>query len=224
MKKLFRLAYLGLFIISIASCDKSQVTSDLSDQELGGPVFYSVSTVNGILDIEKIPISDLKTHLKSKSKARKVTNHSVNGLTKSSGGDQATFSAMQNNGGVHGNTHFSGSFLIDLKFDSECISVFDNNKAYWGGTVTVFEVAEPLPFPFGVGDQIYWSAIDNGEGSNSLPDEIGDAFILIPGGLVATDFGFDSWCDFTDLDYNGYIHPGGHGYYPGEKPTNVQVK
>ena len=211
--------------VFVSGCEKSELEQN-TDGTTGDKSFYRMTIVNDNIEVEAIDINALIEGREPSANAqRKEGDHNAMGLLKVAT-EMATFNAVKNNGGVNGNTHYSGAnFLIDVHFDSECLLVI-GNKAYWGGTITKWDVADPSLTPVGLGWRLYWSAIDNGEGSAASPDEFGDTFIVVPPGEISTDYGFDTWCDYADFDYNlddPSIPHSPHGYYPGDNPTNVQV-
>lgn len=228
-KHLFTLLIGALLIVFIYSCEKNELVDTKQEEVANKSELYRMSIVDNTIEVETLDKERIANFIQTKRNEnngiaqRNGNNHAVGMVNMEN--DMATFNAIQNNGGVHGNTHYSGEgFLIDVKFDSECLYILEN-KAYWGGTITVWEVADPNVVPFDVGWQIFWSAIDNGEGNDAAPDEIGDTFIIAPPDLDASVTGFSTWCEYADFDYNLYIenvhYP--HGHYPGDDPTNIQI-
>ena len=242
MKHFIKLAFIGILAVAITGCEDSQVTPNDAKQDVAGAVIYSITNVDGVFEADPIDLNKAKNSVPSKQVKPRNPNSSATGIYNFPpfGEDFLTFNftAMENPGGVHGSTHIVGSEgagLLDVWVDSDCILV-DGNQAFFGGVITDWTVTEELqdffdnvlggPYTgFGVGHQIYWSVQDNGEGANADPDGGGDAYIIVPEGVDAVENGFESWCEFTERDYDGEFHPPfTHGYLEGGVPSNVQVQ
>lgn len=227
MKNLIRLAVALFVVISVAACTSEQMESDAASMNI-----YVLSVDGGNYEVETLEADKFSEFVNKSIKSR-----SGGGVQSATGnvhddGYLATFNAISNNGGVHGKTSLCcDDFWVDVKFNSECLYVIEN-KAFWGGTITAWEVNDGGFFDFidpEEGWQLFWSAIDNGQGNNADPDLIGDALIIVPPpsfGFTPEEFGFESWCHFADADYNGEGPAGPdhtHGYVE-RGITNVQVK
>jgi hypothetical protein len=221
MKNLLRLSFLFFVVATIMSCDQAK-ESDLVKTDNAS--LYLLTIDDGKYSVEPIAVDAFKEYAKTKVGVR-GSNPSTNGIF-SAGDLMCTFSAMENNSGVHGNSHLSGdAFWMDVRVNSDCITVIDN-IAFWGGECTKWEVGDDRYDPIGLGWILVLSVKDNGEGNDSDPDEIGTAFIVAPPGSAPSDFQlpFDTWCDFAVADYDYEQGDHGHGYLPGQDPTNIQVK
>ena len=85
-------------------------------------------------------------------------------------GHTVTFSAMENNGGVHGAGRVTGPFFIELRWRTACIEVV-GNRATVAGELTYVELGDnPNNYPFSEGWLFYIAVEDNGEGANARPD------------------------------------------------------
>jgi hypothetical protein len=89
---------------------------------------------------------------------------------------QFAFSAVSNNGGVHGKLHIqltAGGLAIGFRGDVTCVSVDPVNRRAWiGGVITenlsedpAFQTARHQP-----GHDIWFRVLDSGEGSGAEPD------------------------------------------------------
>lgn len=103
-----------------------------------------------------------------------------------------SWSGTENNGGTHGSAELyksSSSGVFHFIFETECIMA-DGNEAVYGGTIT--EVIEKVGGPpFGIGWNLYFKVIDNGEGANAPADLYGNALIFSPTsqcGVYTPDF------------------------------------
>ena len=209
MKALSQFALLVLLSISMMSCDKEQEIST-SDHDTSDNILYKVKVQDGKANIEGIAVEPAE----EKQLSDRAQNHSANGHFTIQSGSSLSFSAMENNGGVHGQSHFNGAGnLIKAHFDSDCIVVV-GNQAYFGGEITQWEVVEgTLPEEWGLGWSIYFAVEDNGEGNNSDPDELGDNFFVAPPDDPPA-------CDAVYNAYEAFNIP----FNPGYPPTHVQVK
>ena len=209
MKNILLFALLGLLSLSLMSCDKEQEISH-SNNNGSDNILYKVHLQDGYTSIEGITVDQAK----GEQFNTRGQNHSSNGHFTIQSGSSLSFSAMENNGGVHGQSHFDGAGnLILAHFKSDCIVVVDN-QAYFGGEITQWEVVEgTLPEEWGVGWSMYFAVEDNGEGNNSESDELGASFFMAPPNDPPA-------CDAV---YNAYVNfniP----FNPGYHPTHVQVK
>ncbi len=221
MKNFMSLTLCCMLVLSILSCSHGIDTQQVQAEK---PTLYRLSVQNGQLKMEPITVDAFKALAKKQVQPRSSNNASANGIF-NLGNLMCTFSAMENNSGVHGNSHLTGDgFFQDVRIHSDCITVIEN-VAFWGGEITKWVVSNPGLFPYGEGWIFVLSAIDNGEGNNANPDEVGSAFIVAPPETVPSDFGlpFDTWCDFAVADYDYDQGDHGHFYVPGNDPTNIQV-
>ena len=218
------LFFLGaLTVLLISGCLKQDNVHVEDDKSEG--IFYVMSLQDNSYEVEKFEKSEFEKLELSPIESRNGNSSSATGMVQL-GTFQANFNAIQNNGGNHGNTHMSDNgefaFWLDVKFDSECLYIIDN-IAFWGGTITNWEVNDGGVLPFDVGWSLVWATVDNGEGANADPDEMGEALIIYPPNWNPDEFGYSTLCDASYGHYGGATPDGHtHGYMQGDM-VNSQV-
>ena len=189
MKNLLVLFLFGSLAIIISSCERSQDTLDLAEQATEdwneGGHFYGVNVSTGKGQVFTLNGDQLKSdysgvQLRSPVSANghyNVESPYVPGTSSIT----YTFSAGENNGGVHGhvNVHGLQEGISDFDMDVECILV-EGNRATIGGVITNVTV-DPGFTCFGccgadyqffaVGNNVLFAVEDNGEGAGAAPDK-----------------------------------------------------
>jgi len=185
MKKLIFLISFGFLI---TACSKEDPNDQIIEQTPDTINVLKVS--NGVSTWETLPANiDYQVE---------TTTPRIGGNSAHTHGEIAnfaTFSGTQNNGGAHGSAviYIPGQLHIILETSSVAIIGTDSNEAIYGGMVAevVFNNIPPPPPPppcptfpncppppppppcsnFDIGTYVYFSVTDNGQGTNSDPDE-----------------------------------------------------
>ena len=220
MKNLFFFLFFCLIFLCISACHWANNNENVRVESQS---LYLVHVHQGGITVAPVLTESIKDFSEAKIQPRSGNNPSTNGFF-NLGALMCTFSAIENNSGVHGNTHLTGDgFFQDVRFNSDCITVIDN-AAFWGGEITKWIVADPDLLPYDVGWIMVPAVRDNRQGNNDPPDEVGSTFVVAPPESLPSDFNlpFDTWCDFANAVYNG--EEGSPFYVPGADPTNIMVK
>jgi hypothetical protein len=111
-----------------------------------------------------------------------------------------SFHATQKDGTVRGS--FEGKCRpqdIEFHGNIDCL-VINGNEAIIGGANTQARMGPDATFPLDVGWRVWAKVRDNGEGSNSLPDEFTDVMTWYPDEATVTACGpypFEEWPDWV---------------------------
>ena len=178
-----------LALFFLFGCSKQEATMPF-EKFVPSETFDSVWILNSQTDSqnwEATSLDNLPKHAPDNITNRSNSAHSHGKLTISDGGETTIkFSGTQNNGGAHGNAEIiqtAGMFTAHFIVQTECVTVINNNEAIYGGVIT--EVLEnnfpPPPPPPGfpappcnpndLGNSVYFSVIDNGQGNNAPADQ-----------------------------------------------------
>lgn len=119
--------------------------------------------------VQLIPASALQKGSNSYLSPRTSANHSANGHFSPLEDYPGTFSAMQNNGGIHGNAILNLPWA-GIRLEIECLIV-DENIAVIEGVITqlFYDYCGGCMVP---GQYFSFEVIDNGEGQNAPPDQV----------------------------------------------------
>lgn len=131
-------------------------------------------------------------------------NDKANGEFNGFGGADWEFAAVQNNGGVHGETDVSGWFGT-WNFASDCIIV-EGDQATVGSSVISGDPAAGFEWLLDY-DYWYYRVTDNGEGSNAPADQMSNIIYLS-----------------NDLDCQSYAPSSGVWYSDGDVDGQIDVK
>ncbi len=186
MKKLFFLSTLLLTLIF--GCVKEETTpTDVDYQQVEEP--SSVWIMNNDSDSptwEGISLDVLPSNSSSSATTRSNSAHAHGNYTGLGGGLTISFSGTENNGGAHGSAEVQQAFgPFEAHYLLETTSmVVDGNYAIYGGIITeviVNTFPSPPPPPPGapappcnpnsVGNHVYFSVYDNGQGNNAPADQ-----------------------------------------------------
>ncbi len=155
--------------------EKSDMNVDSEQIDMRTPV----GVYNFDIDGNPVEISTFKLeYFDDMRSVRSQNNQSINGHFTNQSGSTTTLSAMQNNGGAHGNILISGGFG-SFRLDVLCVWNEDN-VGMAGGIILENGYNAIDGFPFGPGDSMYLVFQDNGEGSNAEKDQYVQAFFYIP--------------------------------------------
>lgn len=163
-----------LGMIVLLGCAKEEIlpikqSADIQQVEEVLPSLYSFSLADKEISFEAVSLESLQAYPASKATMR--SNPHTNGHYTSNNNDTLTltFSAMQNNGGVHGQSRVTG-VSYDIHMSSECLEV-DGNQAVFSGQITQANLVPPgTENILVVGAYLYWFVEDNGEGNNAPSD------------------------------------------------------
>lgn len=182
------------------------------------------------VELKKISLEDLQAKIGFMGSLKASSNQSINGHFTNQTGTVTSLSAMQNPGGVHGNTIIKGSFGT-IKLEALCVWN-EENVGMAGGIILDAGYNVVDGFPYGPGDQLYFVYKDNGEGNNAELDQYVQAFFFLTleawGG--ETPFGIceflppPSFWDtfFTTPELCGCEEPAGYKYVV-NKSDQIQV-
>jgi len=213
------------FLVAIAlvffyGCNKEKTELTPNDQQVvkSGSTGYIVSfDENGahVQQTVKISKEDLQNYTPSPTASRSNSNHAnghfsyVNDVGDVEG--TITFSAVQNNGGIHGQVVVNG--LVSFHGETNCLMV-DGNKAVFGCVITQVSDNAGLDF-ITPGNYVYFRVDDNGEGENDPSDQYCNIFnvteddwcelglldvdyVYIPASILWADFGFSDTANESD--------------------------
>lgn len=186
MNKLFPLFILALVVL--VGCAKEETTPTVADnQQVEEP--GSVWTMNNDSDSptwEVISLDELPSNSSSSATTRTNSAHAHGNYTGFGGGTTISFSGTENNGGAHGSAEIhqvSGPFEAHYLLETTSM-VVDGNYAIYGGIITEMIVntfPSPPPPPPGfpappcnpntVGNHVYFTVYDNGQGNNAPADQ-----------------------------------------------------
>ena len=126
---------MALAIVVLFGCAKEETTTAALSAE-NQQVEESTASIFRMnfdypeLGFEAVSLESLKSNSGSAASTRSNHPH-TNGHYTSQNGNTLTFSAIQNNGGVHGQVTGTGEFF-DIRMSSECI-VVEGNQAVLSG-------------------------------------------------------------------------------------------
>lgn len=178
MKKvlfLFTMSLFFMFACNTEDFEQTELNTDAKPQvDLKIPIsIYNFDKDGNPVEIKKITLEEF-SHMTA---MKGPNSQSINGHFTNQTGAVTTVSAMQNPGGVHGNTIIKGSFG-SLKLEALCVWN-EENVGMAGGIIldAGFNVVDG--FPYGPGDQLYFVYKDNGEGNNADLDQYVQAFFFL---------------------------------------------
>lgn len=165
--KSLRLLLAILMAGTIVSCSDINIApvnnADQADYE---STVYRIDLADMGSIVEKVSLNEIRTGRKFTGSQRSPNQH-TNGDIVVFDIQEISFSAMVNNGGVHGEVNMA--LIFDgLLAESDCLLV-EGNHAVVGARIT--EVGDP-DFDFFIGQYLYFQVIDNGEGSNAPEDQM----------------------------------------------------
>jgi hypothetical protein len=183
MKKLIMLMSFGLILVT--GCSK-EGTSDQIEQQ-ATKIDYVLKQSNGTSAWETIEVDlPMENASTAGNYARGESAHAHGDYTGFGGGTTISFSGTENNGGAHGSAEVwqaSGPFEAHYIMETTSM-VVDGNYAIYGGVITeVFVNTFPPPpppppgapappcSPNSVGNYVYFTVYDNGQGSNAPVDQ-----------------------------------------------------
>lgn len=186
MKKLLTLSTLLLALMF--GCAKEETTpTDVDYQQVEEP--GSMWIMNNDSDSptwEVISLDKLPSNSSSSVTTRSNSAHAHGNYTGFGGGTTISFSGTENNGGAHGSAEVHqvyGSFEAHYLLETTSM-VVDGNYAIYGGIITeviVNTFPSPPPPPPGapappcnpnsVGNYVYFTVYDNGQGNNAPADQ-----------------------------------------------------
>ena len=173
-KILYTTAIVAVFAIG---CSKEPITrpeSVLDPPQNNGLQRFDIET--GSME-QNITLEKGKLGTQTSTNQKSVNSSS--GHFNTPGATVVSFSATVNNGGLHGNINFKGG-LFDLKMNTVCLEVY-NNQAMVAGIITKVTTVPPgTELLFVEGAHIYFLVEDNGEGSNASADRVSSQLYYSP--------------------------------------------
>lgn len=208
MKKLIIAMVLGSVILT--GCSKEQATDQIEDQTADSVYVLKQSNNGMVWEAMEVEASN-NNPIENGDNSRSQSTHTHGEYTGFGGGTTITFSGTQNNGGAHGSAEVrqvSGPFEAHYILETTSV-VVDGNEAIYGGVITdvlVNTFPSPPPPPPGVpappcnpnsvGNYVYFTVFDNGQGANAPTDQYRgltqSCFIKADGGVSFPWFIFGS--------------------------------
>jgi len=193
MKKLLSIALIGILASFFTSCDKETEVLDTTNQDveeiIASVEVLALNPITGeskVVTIEKEENESSIVELRGPVSANGHYNFFHPDYGESS--ITYTFSAVENNGGVHGSANVHGLFpgISDFKMTIDCILV-EGNRATIGGIIT--EVTDDAGLScigccgadyqfFAVGNNVLFAVEDNGEGQNGPRDKVAGNLLI----------------------------------------------
>lgn len=207
MKTLLKLAFLGILVTLLTNChiDSSEVQPTNLDKELKNAIYMidlksgkvETISIDGFDLTEKRP--DVSSNARFKGSVSANGHFGFTGLNGAKG--TITFSAVKNNGGVHGNYNMAGNPAPSYKASTTCLLV-EGNEAVYGGLIT--KVINRGPFPGVVeGNYMYIKVKDSGAGKNAPADQVASFIFISPFDLCELGWiNFDYACTVCNIPWS----------------------
>jgi hypothetical protein len=202
MKNTFFLMVFSLFLLM--GCSKDELNTGtpgaMDHQQIGQLSDVRLISFSGNAPVVVLSSQDLQnTNLPSAFMVSpRTANHHLNGHFSpflDPNEVDVTLSAMENNGGIHGNGQVK-SWFLDFNMSTECLTVV-GNEAIYGGVITQVNYVDPAwadewctTICIDPGVHFVAKVVDNGEGQNNPPDQTAMFFAIGPVPL----------CDFFPVD------------------------
>lgn len=184
MKKLIPLMALALIIL--VGCAKEETTPTVADNQQAEKSSLWILNTDGDSPVWEITTQDGQSSHSGRATSRSNSAHAHGNYTAFGGSTTISFSGTENNGGVHGSAEVQQAFgPFEAHYLLETTSmVVDGNYAIYGGLITeviVNTFPPPPPPPPGapappcnpnsVGNHVYFTVYDNGQGNNAPADQ-----------------------------------------------------
>lgn len=184
MKKLIPLMALALVIL--VGCAKEEMTTTVADNQQAEKSSLWILNTDGDNPVWEITTQDEQSSNSDRATSRSNSAHAHGNYTGFGGSTTISFSGTENNGGVHGSADVQQAFgPFEAHYLLETTSmVVDGDYAIYGGIITeviVNTFPPPPPPPPGaptppcnpnsVGNHVYFTVYDNGQGNNAPADQ-----------------------------------------------------
>jgi hypothetical protein len=186
MKKLIYLMALGLLVNIGCTKEQNAVPKEGSENPQESFYVYNMGGETPGWELVSADAMQLSSEQNSAEKSNSNSAHAHGDYTGFGGGTTISFSGTENNGGAHGSAEVwqaSGPFEAHYTMETTSM-VVDDNYAIYGGVITeVFVNTFPPPpppppgvpappcSPNSVGNYVYFTVYDNGQGSNASIDQ-----------------------------------------------------
>lgn len=204
MKKVLFTLSISFFLVVGCTTEESRIDSEETNANL-----VSRMQIDDLSQSTEIDLNDLRALFSTNgatANQRNPSNASANGHFTSPLGTTITFSAIQNNGGVHGQGLFVNENQ-DLHLETTCVSV-DGNVAVFLSKITASNLEG---FPWGVDNTLVLWVEDHGEGANAEADRFSSTLFVIPPGQPEELYVCSNWLDCGGNCFTPAIEVAGQG-------------
>jgi hypothetical protein len=184
MNKLIPLMALALLIL--VGCAKEEMIPTMADNQQSEESSIWVINTNSETPVWEVVTLNAQSSNSAGVTSRSNSAHAHGNYTGFGGGTTISFSGTENDGGAHGSAEVqqvSGPFEAHYLLETTSM-VVDGNYAIYGGIITevivnTFPAPPPPPpgvpappcNPNSVGNYVYFTVYDNGQGNNAPADQ-----------------------------------------------------
>ena len=207
---------MSVALLMLAGCSSEKADTQIEQQT--GDLIYIETFDGDNLVSQAISLDELQsTYGNSSAVETRANDNSVHthGEVHAYGGNTFSFSGTQNNGGTHGSaeidytSNFTGenAHVILETLTVIAANIGGKDAAVYGGTIT--EVIENTFAPgsnscenWGLGQNVWFAVLDNGEGINAPADQIRSVFLRSCIDLTNQGVGVANFFNFFFFSWN----------------------